>query len=199
LITDPRLAKIVNGVQASFKGPLVRMSDARAPMKRAMIMFPEGKDPIPAVVMGQQGQGRVVYMAAGIDAANFSYGYPYQRIIMARAITWAAREQAPVAVDAPMCVQSTVFRQKDAEGERLIVHLFNGVNSTTDHGLPEVNVPLREEVVPIGGIKVRLRAFKPKRVHLEPENVELAPILNGDWIEVSLPALAVHSMVVAEL
>jgi hypothetical protein len=199
LINDPRLAKIVNGVQASFKGPLVRMSDARAPMKRAMIMFPEGKEPIPAVVLGEQGKGRVVYMAAGFDAANFSYGYPYERVIMARAIKWAARESAPVEVEAPMCVQSTIFRQKDAEGERLVVHLFNGINSSSDHGLPEMNVPLREEVVPIGGIRVRFHKLRPKRIHLEPENVELTPETKHAWIEVALPPLAVHSMVVVEL
>ena len=51
---------------------MVLMSDARPPMQRAMIMFPEHSDPVPAVVMGPQGRGRVVYMAAGFDAANFS-------------------------------------------------------------------------------------------------------------------------------
>ena len=55
---------------------MVLMSDSRPPMQRAMFMFPEGKPPIPSVVMGEQGKGRVVYMAAGFDAANFSYGYP---------------------------------------------------------------------------------------------------------------------------
>jgi hypothetical protein len=199
LIDDPRLAQIVHGVQASFKGPMVRMSDARAPMKRAMIMFPAGKEPIPAVVMGEQGKGRVVYMAAGFDAANFSYGYPYERVIVARAIKWAARERAPVEVEAPMCVQSSVFRQKDPDGERLVVHLFNGINSSTDHGLPAVNVPLREEFVPIGGIKVRFNKVRPKRIHLQPENLELAPVSKDEWIEVALPPLAVHSMVVLEL
>ena len=49
LISDSRLPLITNGVQASFKGPLVLMSPARPPMRRAMLMFPEGKDPIPAV------------------------------------------------------------------------------------------------------------------------------------------------------
>ncbi len=199
LIDDPRLARIVNGVQASFKGPMVRMSDARPPMKRAMIMFPEGREPIPAVVMGDQGKGRVVYMAAGFDAANFSYGYPYQRIIMAQAIKWAAREPMPVMVKAPMCVQSTVYRQKDARGERLVVHLFNGINSTSDHGLPEADVPLREEAVPVGGITMRFHKRKPRRIHLEPEGVELGPVARDDWTEVSLPPLAVHTMVVVEL
>ena len=97
-----------------------------------------------------------------------------------------------------MCVQSTVFRQKDAAGDRLVVHLFNGLNTTSDHGLPEVDVPLREEAVPIGGIKVRFRQRAPKRVHLEPEGLDLALTAQGEWTEVAVPPLAVHSMVVAE-
>jgi hypothetical protein len=199
LIADPRLERITNGVQASFKGPFVLMGEARPPMKRAMIMFPEGKDPVPAVVMGEQGKGRVVYMAAGFDAANYSYGYPYQRIIFSRAIQWAANAPMPVAVEAPMCVQSSVYRQKDAAGERLVVHLFNGINTTSDHGLPEVDIPLREEVLPIGGIKVRFHQLNLKRVHLEPEALELPIVIQGEWSEVSVPSLPVHSMVVAEL
>ncbi len=200
LIADSRLARITNGVQASFKGPLVRMStSARPPMLRAMLMFPEGTEPIPAVVMGEQGKGRVVYMAAGFDAANFSYGYPYERVLFSRAMQWAARTPPPVAVEAPMCVQSTVFRQKDAAGERLVVHLFNGLNTTSDHGLSEVDVPLREEAVPIAGIKVRFHKLAPKRAHLEPEGVDLTATAQGEWIEFAIPALAVHSLVVAEL
>jgi hypothetical protein len=162
-------------------------------------MFPEGRDPVSAVVMGEQGKGRVVYMAAGFDAANFSYGYPYERVLFSRAIQWAARTPPPVAVEAPMCIQSTVFRQKDAAGERLVVHLFNGLNTTSDHGLPEVDIPLREEAVPIGGIKVRFHNLTPKRVHLEPEGLDLTPTVQGEWTEFAIPPLAVHSLVVAEL
>src|SRR6185295_7749592 len=134
----------------------------------------------------------------GFDAANYSYCYPYQRVVFAQAIKWAARTPAPVAIDAPMCIQSTVFRQKDAGGERLVVHLFNGINTASDHGLPETAVPLREEVVPVGGIKVRFHMQTLRRVHLEPEGVDLAPVSHDDWTEVSIPPLAVHSMVVAE-
>ncbi len=199
LINHPHMKDIVNGVQASFKGPLVKMSDARPPMKRAMIMFPAGLDPIPAVVMGECGKGRVVYMAAGFDAANYSYGYPYERLVMAQAIRWAAREPVPVAIEAPMCIQATVFRQKDKAGERLIVHLFNGINTTSSHGLPEVDVPLREEAVPVAGIRVRFRGINPKRIHLEPEGIDLTAVRDGEWLEVAVPALEIHSMVVAEL
>ncbi|MEI7461534.1 MAG: ThuA domain-containing protein [Pirellula sp.] len=201
LISDPRLKWVANGVQASFKGPMVLMSDSRPPMQRAMFMFPEGKPPVPAVVMGEQGKGRVVYMAAGFDAANFSYGYPYQRIVFAQAMRWAARSLPQIEVVAPMCIQSTFFRQRDTEGERTIVHLFNGLDSSNGHGLPEADVPLREEAVPVGGIRLRLNKLNnklTKRVHLEPEGVELSVVPNGDFLEVRVPPIAVHSMVVIE-
>jgi hypothetical protein len=168
-------------------------------MKNAMLMFPEGKNPVPCVSMGEQGAGRVVYMSAGFDAANYSYCYPYERVLFSQAIKWAARTPPPVAVEAPMCIQNTVFRQKDAAGERLVVHLFNGLNTTSDHGQPEADVPLREEAVPVGGIKVRFHRLSAKRIHLEPEGVDLTPAPQGDWTEVTVPPLAVHSMVVVEL
>lgn len=208
LIDDAWLRTIVNGVQASFKGPLVRVSPPRPPMKQAMLLFPEGREPIPGAVAGEQGRGRVVYLPAGFDAANYSYGYPYQRIVLARAIRWAAQQPPPVEVEAPMCIQGTLWRQKDGDAERLVVQLFNGINSTTDHGLPEVNVPLREEAVPVAGIRVRFHGLPIKRVHLEPDGIELKlevvdakriALPPGEWREVLLPPLAVHAMVVAEL
>ena len=53
-----------------------------------------------------------------------------------------------------MCVHSTVMRQKNGADERLIVHLFSDLNTTAFHALPNDDVPLREEVVPIHDIRV---------------------------------------------
>jgi hypothetical protein len=141
----------------------------------------------------------VFYFALGMDAANFSYGFPYERILLARAIEWAAREPFAIRVEAPMCVQSTFFRQSNATGQRIIVHLFNGINTTSNHGLTEVDVPLREETLPISGITLRFAGLGIKRFHLEPEGINLSPTTDGDAQVIALPALAVHSMVVAEL
>jgi hypothetical protein len=46
-----------------------------------------------------------------------------------------------------MCVLASVMRQS-RDGERLIVHLFNDLNTTAFHARPDEDVPLREEVVP---------------------------------------------------
>ena len=200
LVSDPRLKLVNNGIQASYKGPSVLIPfEARPPMQRAMMMFPETGDAVSAATAGTYGKGKVVYFAAGFDAANYTYQYSYQRIMYATALRWAASAPPPVEVTAPMCIQATLFRQSGAEGNRIVVHLFNGINTSSDHGAQENDVPLREEVVPVAGIKVAFRDFKPVRVHLEPEGVELTMRQEGDLTVVDVPPLAVHSMVVGEL
>ena len=201
LIDDPRLKDVTNGGQASFKGPMVRMSDeARLLMKRAMIMFPEGRDPIPAAVMGEQGEGkgRVVYFAAGLDAANFSYGYPWQRVVLARAIRWAARDPAPVAVDAPCASRAPSSAKPTPTAARprrppLQRHQH-------DH---RPRPPRRSRSPPRGGGADRrhqgpFRGQGFGRIHLEPEGTELAPRWMGIGRKSSAPG-AVHATVVAEI
>lgn len=200
LLSDPRLQQVNNGIQASFKGPSVLIPwEARAPMERAMMMFPENAEPVSAATAGTYGKGRVVYFAAGFDAANYTYQYSYQRIMYATALRWAASAPPPVEVEAPMCIQATLFRQQPPVGNRIVVHLFNNINTSSDHGAPENDVPLREEAVPVAGIKVRFRGVKPTRVHLQPENIELSTREENGELVVDVPPVAVHSMVVGEL
>src|SRR5207244_976088 len=84
--------------------------------------------------------------------------------------------------------------------ERLIVHLFNDINTTASHALPNDDVPLREEVVPIHDIRI---AFHPRyrfrRVHLEPEGRAMDIQETPDGSSVTVPRLDVHAMVVGEL
>ena len=148
----------------------------------------------------REGKGKVVYLAAGIDAGLWSYAYPYQRRLLARAIAWAAPERPPLAVSAPMCVQATYWTQADGDARRLIVHLFNGVNTAANHGLPASEVPLREEVVPIHDIRVTFGpGYRFRRMHLEPEGKELKMEKTAKGTQVTIPKLEVHSMVVGEL
>jgi hypothetical protein len=84
------------------------------------------------------------------------------------------------------------------DGLRVIVDLFNGVNTTAHHGHPAAEVPLREEVVPIHGIRVRFVREVPKRVHLEPGGRELPLRRDEEAWMVEVPALEIHAMVVGE-
>jgi Beta-galactosidase trimerisation domain len=159
-----------------------------------------GAPALPGVVTNTHGKGRVAYLAAGFDSAYYLYPYPYQRLILKHAIQWAAAAPPPMTVDAPMCVHTTLMRQVKPDGERLIVHLFNDLNTTAHHALPVDDVPLREEVVPIHDVRLTFGpGYRLRRVHLEPEGKELEIRKTAEGSTVVVPRLEVHSMVVGEL
>jgi hypothetical protein len=200
ILNQAKMKTYVGGEPVTFKGPAVRVAVKDPNAKTLGTIRPKGStSDIPAVVASACGKGRVVYFAAGLDAAYYSYAYPYQRLCLKNAIEWAANDRPPVAVEAPMCVHSTVMRQTK-DGERLIVHLFNDLNTTAHHALPIDDVPLREETVPIHDIAIKFDPrYRIKRVHLEPGGKELKVLKTPAGIHVLVPRLDVHSMVVTEL
>jgi len=196
-----RLAEYVGTDPVTFKGPAVRVR-SRPGAEVVATFGPKGPGTTsPAVVVNRFGRGRVVYLAAGFDAAYYLYPYPYQRLVVADAVRWAAGDvPQPVTVEAPMCVHATTVRQRTAAGERLVVHLFNDLNTTGGHAHPADDVPLREEVVPIAGIRVGFRVKdEVGAVSMEPGGSRLVVnhVAGARWITV--PRLDVHAMVVAEL
>jgi hypothetical protein len=194
ITSDERLRKLVPTKSVTFRGPLVKVAGVEGDCVVPVTMRPEGmKESLPAVVVRSFGKGKVVYLAAALDAALWSYAYPYQRVLLAAAIRWAARTPPPVGVTAPMCVQSTCF----AQGKRTVVHLFNGVNTTANHGLPAADVPLREETLPVHGIVVTLRG-EYASVRCEPGNQPVKVARADGVTRVELPPLELHAMVVAE-
>ncbi|HLK61136.1 MAG TPA: ThuA domain-containing protein [Chthonomonadaceae bacterium] len=201
LFTDPRLHAYLGEAPVTFKGQAVAVGEGSADTSIAGTFGAHGGQgaPLPAIVTRTYGRGRVVYCAAGFDAAYYLYSYPYQRLLLAQAIRWAACEPSSLRVEAPMCVHATYFRQRNAQGERLIVHLYNDLNSTGGHAKPDDDVPLREEVIPIHDIRVRFTGHNITRIHLEPEGRALPMQRTKEGVEVTVPVLAIHSMVVAEL
>ncbi len=188
----------------TFKGPAVNVSvqgNAAETLAVLRVKGEAGAVDSPALTARQFGKGRVVYIAAGLDSAYYLYPYPYQRLILREAITWAAAESPPIQVRAPMCVHSTVMRQKNPlGGERLIVHLLNDVNTTADHALPADDVPLREETIPIHGIRVDIRKqYTVTRAMLQPEDIELPLEKTAHGVQVTVPVLSHHSMVILDL
>src|SRR5205085_6105324 len=128
------------GEQAvTFKGPALRVAlrDKKARVLGTLkARSVAGAKEIPAAVARNHGKGRVVYFAAGFDAAYYLYAYPYQRLALRQAVHWAASGPPPITVEAPMCVHSTLMRQSKDGAERLIVHLFSDLNTTAHHALP---------------------------------------------------------------
>jgi hypothetical protein len=201
-LDDARLAKLAGTDPLIFKGPAIRVRPADGVETLARLWphgSPEQADSPPAIVTRSFGKGRVVYFAAGIDAGYFSYPYPYQRVLLASAIRWAAKEPPPLEVQAPMCVHATLFRQTKTGKDRLLVHLFNDVNTTANHALPNDDVPLREETLPIHDIRLTLRGYQIASATQQPEGKPLPLSSDGEGVTVTVPRLEVHSIIVLAL
>ena len=95
-----------------------------------------------------------------------------------------------------MCVQAAFYEQEG--GRRQVVHLLNELNTSADRALPENNSSMREEIVPIAGIRVRFADMTLSRARLEPEHLDLPVRRSEAGLEVTVPQLGLHSLVVAE-
>jgi hypothetical protein len=199
LVGDEVLGRLVPTRAVTFRGPLTAVSEP-ASGEVAWRMTPEGwtKPSLPGAVGREVGKGRVVYLAAALDAAMWSYAYPYQRRLLARAIEWTARTPPPVRVLAPMCVHAALYTQGDETGKRVVIHLFNNLSTTALHGLPSAEVPLREETVPIHDIRIRFAGALPRRCTLQPAGRELRLSREGKDLIAQVPRLELHALVVAE-
>ena len=153
---------------------------------------------IPAIIECNFGEGKIAYLPAGLDSAYYLYSYPYQRLVLTELFNKVSKDECTIKVTAPMCVQSTFFRQ-NKNGQRLVVHLYNDLVSTSRHAKPEDDVPLREEFVPIHNIKVQFTDYNILRIHLEPQGQELEIIKSSNYVQVLIPSLEIHNMIVAEL
>jgi hypothetical protein len=195
------LRSLVGDAPVTFKGPAVRIAPKEA-AQQLVAGWPKGADEriaSPMMVTNRYGKGRVVYFAGGVDAGYYIYPYPYQRELLAGAIRWAAKERPPVEVEAPMCVQSTVFRQEHEGRQRLLIHLFNNVNTTAFHAIPNDDVPLREETIPIHDIALSLHGFDVKEAVIQPERKSVSIVRRDSVTSLVVPRLDVHSIVVVEL
>jgi len=152
----------------------------------------------PFLITNTVGRGRSAYFACDIGQAYFLAPYQYQRRLISNAARWAAGAHLPpAAVKAPLCVQAAYYTQEG--GARTIVHLLNEVNTSADRAIPENNPSEREEVLPIADIRVSLARPEVTRAFQEPEHRPLAIERTAGGVEVTVPRLEVHSMIVGEL
>jgi hypothetical protein len=151
----------------------------------------------PFIVLNQAGSGRCAYFAADIGQAYFIAPYQYQRRLISNSVRFAAAaNQPPIKVSAPLCVQAAFYTQND--GRRTIVHLLNEVNTSANRAIPENNPSLREETLPISDIKLLLTESPIASAFEEPGHRPLPLMKTDDGVEVTLPRLDVHSMIVVE-
>jgi len=179
---------------------------------------PEATEPHPAIVASSFGKGRVVYLPASIDKGMFFYPDEYMRRMLVAACQWAAGEEPPVEVEGPLMLATTFRRQP--KDRRTVVHLLNDHSSYGRHsiyqklaalpedlqkkwGFPNQSElrgtwPIREELIPLHEIRVTCRIPGVSKATLEPEHLELPLKRDGDTVEVVVPKLLMHSMVVFE-
>jgi hypothetical protein len=193
----------VGSTSVTFKGPALNVRPTSSTAKVAGTLRARSSDnnpEVPGVIAGTYGRGRVVYLAGAFDSAYYLYAYPYERLLLRNAIDWVAASPQPVEIAAPMCVHATVMRQAKDGANRLVIHLYSDLNTTAFHALPNDDVPLREEVVPISDIRITFGPnYRLTRVHLEPSGQELRIERTPSGSTSVVPRLDVHVMVVGEL
>lgn len=198
-LATEKLNALLGKHTTNFRGPVARVEVMPGSVVEATVRAKD--DPkaseLPAIVSCKRGDAKVVYFAAGLDAANYLSSYPYYRHVLAGAMHRAASAPPPVEVRAPMCVHAVTMRQKK-DGERLVIHLFNDVSTTAGHGHPAEEVPLREEVLPIHDIEISLLGYRVKAVHIEPGAKELPMARVGETTRFTVPKLETHLAVVVE-
>lgn len=203
ILAEGRLKTYLGDQSVTFKGPaiIVKPMDDKANILGTLVpRDAEESLRFPAIISRNHGKGRVVYFAAGFDSAYYLYSYPYQRLLLRQAIDQVASSPKPVNIQAPMCVHSTIMRQSIPQSEKLIVHLYNDVNSTGNHAFSTDDVPLREEVVPIHDIRISFqKQYRIRKIVLQPEGIELPIDSRDSTSSVTVPRLEIHSMVVVDL
>jgi hypothetical protein len=119
--------------------------------------------------------------------------------VLANAIRWAAQKDPDIKVTAPLCVLAGFLTKRVDGKQQTIVHLLNGVNTSTGHSsAADKQFGLREEQLPLADVKVVFKGPRPQTVRLVPEKTVLEPKqVDGGW-EVVVPKLTLHSVVVAE-
>lgn len=185
----------VEGERVDYIGMTARVSPKEGSTSIADYVSMKDSSERPFLLLSEHGKGRVAYFTAAVDQSYFVIPYQYQRPLLVNAVRWATQKRKPlVEVEAPLCVQATYYEQK--EKNRLVIHLLNEANTTADRALPESNPPMREEILPVRGCKLRIQGFQPELVTWEPEGTRLETTTENGNTQVALPELGLHGMVV---
>lgn len=147
------------------------------------------------VIESTYGEGRVFYLPADLTWACFRYGRTDLGRLMELCLRRAASEPPPVEVVAPTIVQAMTHVQ----GQRLVVHLLNDISSLgRSENVAGESVYERREVIPLSDVHVRFRGGKYGRFTLVPGNKPLVATPVAGGLEVVVPRLEIHALVVAE-
>lgn len=146
---------------------------------------------IPVVIHGEFGDGRSVYFANEIERLFYRYGFPDPGVIYANAVRHALSDALDLRVDAPDFVDMSHM----AQATRTLVHL---VNFPVGKPLATGWRPIGRNLVPVADIRVslRIKARRLRDVRLASNKQPLTYSHAGKWVEVVVPKLDDHEIVV---
>lgn len=148
-----------------------------------------------AVIFTKYGKGKVLYLPSDVTWSFFRFHRQWLSRLIELCLREAAAAPPPVEAAAPSIVQVMTHRQ----GERLVVHLLNDISSLgRSQNVAGETVAERTEVLPIRGIRLTFRDRTLKRFRLVPGGETLVSQTTAEGLQVTVPELLVHALVVAE-
>lgn len=147
------------------------------------------------VIASSFGKGKVLYLPSDVTWSFFRFHPQWLSRLIELCLREAAGAPPPVEAEAPAVVQVTTQRQ----GERLVVHLLNDISSLgRSQNVAGETVAERTEVLPVRDIRLTFRDRTLKRFRLVPGGQTLAARPTAEGLQVTVPELSIHALVVAE-
>ncbi len=141
------------------------------------------------------GRGRVAYFPLALGHAYFCYTHPLDRALIERSMRWAASRPCPLETNAPLCVETVLYRR----GRAWLVHLLNDLSSFGRAAAPnpEAFGGFRTEVLPVHGIELSIPG-RFEKATLFPAGTPLNVHHDSGRTRVTVPVLRIHALVVFE-
>lgn len=143
------------------------------------------------VYLRDLGRSRVVYFPWDIDRTFWDVMCVDHLRLLRNAISWAANEPQPVAVEGPGMIDVTAWQQR----ESMTVHLVNLTNPMMMKG------PIRE-TIPVGPLRARIRlppGVQPRKVQLLTAGTTPQVATDAGVLTVTIPSVEVHEVIAIDL
>ena len=148
----------------------------------------------PTMLYGNYSSGRVVYFPNQMDLLFYRYGFRDLRKLLTNAVHYGLNGTHNLEVDAPNYVDISFMSKENCK----IVHLINfPIDLSTNSGWRAPG----QNIVAVNDIKVRVKPVDNEVIQQVKalNNPEILPFVQKDgWIEVSLPTLDDHEIIVFE-
>jgi hypothetical protein len=133
------------------------------------------------------------------------------KMLVANAVRWAAGEDPPAKLDAPLSVELTAWDQ--GEKNRRVFHLVNvqsdigrtiaidPTGGAPDRKMTGENLHVIQEILPVRDLGLRFKVPTGKhiaQVTLQPNGAVLDVDVSGEWASARVPEVWVHEAVVVE-